>query len=67
MPFFIGAVVIAHQLGAHQGRLDILAFVFVVLRILYIMMYISGMATVRSAVWSLGLAANIGILFLGYN
>jgi uncharacterized MAPEG superfamily protein len=67
MPFFIGAVVIAHQLGAHQGRLDILAFVFVVLRILYIMMYISGMATVRSVVWSLGLAANIGILFLGYN
>lgn len=67
MPFFIGAVVIAHQLGAHQGRLDVLAFVFVVLRILYIMMYLSGMATVRSAVWSLGLAANIAILFLGYN
>lgn len=27
LPFFIGAVVIAHQLGAYQTRLDLLAFV----------------------------------------
>jgi uncharacterized MAPEG superfamily protein len=67
LPFFIGAVVIAHQLGAHQGRLDILAFVYVVLRMLYIMMYVSGMANVRSILWVLGLAVNIGILFLGYH
>jgi uncharacterized MAPEG superfamily protein len=66
LPFFIGAVIIAHQLGAHQGRLDILAFAFVVLRMVYIMMYVSGMATVRSAVWSLALAVNIAILFAGY-
>ena len=66
LPFFIGAVVIAHQLGAHQGRLDILAFAFVVLRMVYIMMYVSGMATARSAVWSLALAVNIAILFAGY-
>ncbi len=66
LPFFIGAVIIAHQLGAHQGRLDILAFVFVVLRMVYIMMYVSGMATVRSVVWSLALAVNIAILFAGY-
>ena len=48
LPFFIGAVIIAHQLGAHQARLDILAFMFVVLRLLYIMMYVSGMANLRS-------------------
>ena len=66
LPFFIGAVIIAHQLGAHQGRLDILAFAFVVLRMVYIMMYVSGMATVRSVVWSLALAVNIAILFAGY-
>ncbi len=66
LPFFVGAVIIAHQLGAHQGRLDILAFAFVVLRMVYIMMYVSGMATVRSAVWSLALAVNIAILFAGY-
>ena len=51
LPFFIGAVVIAHQLGAHQARLDILAFLFVVLRMMYIMMYVAGLPTVRSALW----------------
>jgi len=66
LPLFIGAVIIAHQLGAHQGRLDILAFLFVVLRILYIMMYVAGMANVRSLVWVAALAVNIGILFIGY-
>jgi uncharacterized MAPEG superfamily protein len=66
LPFFLAAVIIAHQLGAHQGRLDILAFMFVVLRILYVMMYVSGMATVRSVVWSAAFAINIAILFVGY-
>lgn len=66
LPFFIGAVIIAHQLGAHQARLDILAFLFVVLRIMYVMMYVSGMAKVRSMVWTLAFAINIAILFVGY-
>lgn len=66
LPFFIGAVIIAHQLGAHQGRLDILAFVWVVLRMVYVMMYVSSMATMRSAVWTLALGVNIAILFSGY-
>jgi uncharacterized MAPEG superfamily protein len=63
LTFFIGAVVIAHQLGAHQSRLDVLAFVFVVLRLLYIMMYRADMATARSIAWVLALAVNIAILF----
>jgi uncharacterized MAPEG superfamily protein len=66
LPFFIGAVIIAHQLGAPQARLDILAFLFVVLRLLYIMMYVAGMANVRSTVWALALGINIAILFAGY-
>lgn len=66
LPFFIGAVIIAHQLGAHQARLDILAFLFIVLRMLYIMMYVAGMGTARSVVWSLALASNIAILLIGY-
>lgn len=66
LPFFIGAVVIAQQLGAQQGLLDILAFVFVVLRVVYILLYVGGQASARSAVWSLALAVNIGILFAGY-
>jgi uncharacterized MAPEG superfamily protein len=66
LPFFFAAVIIAHQLGAHQGLLDIFAFLFVVLRMMYIMMYISGMGTPRTVLWILALAINIGIFFLGY-
>lgn len=66
LPFFMGAVIIAHQLGAHQARLDILAFLFVVLRMLYIMMYVAGMGTPRTVVWTAGFAVNIGILLVGY-
>lgn len=66
LPFFIGAVLIAHQLGAAQSLLDILAFLYVLLRIVYIMMYVGGMPSARSAVWAAGLLVNIGILFIGY-
>jgi len=65
-PLFMGAVIIAHQLAAQQARLDILAFVFVVLRMLYIMLYVSGQANVRSIVWSLALLTNVGIFFVGW-
>lgn len=66
LPFFIGAVIIAHQLGAHQAPLDILAFVFIVLRLLYIMMYLANLPMVRSGIWGLAFAVNIAILFVGY-
>jgi len=66
LPLFMAAVIIAHQLGANQARVDILAFMFVVLRILYIMMYVSDMATARSVMWVAALLVNIGILFIGY-
>ena len=66
LPLFIGAVVIAHQLGAPQTRVDILAVLFVTLRIIYISMYVAGFPTIRSAIWALALLANIGILFSGY-
>lgn len=64
LPFFIGAVIIAHQLGASQLRLDVLAFLYIVLRLLYIMMYVADLAAVRSLVWVLALVANIAILFV---
>lgn len=66
LPFFIGAVVIAHQLGAAQARLDILAFIYIVLRLLFIMMYVANLANIRSVVWTLGLLVNIAILFAGF-
>ncbi len=66
LPFFIGAVIIAHQLGAAQTLLDILAVVFITLRIIYIAMYVADLAMVRSAIWTLALLVNIGIFFSGY-
>lgn len=67
LPFFIGAVIIAHQLGAPQTTLDILSVLFVTLRIIYVAMYVAGLATVRSAIWALAFAANIAIFFLGWH
>jgi uncharacterized MAPEG superfamily protein len=65
LPFFIGAVVIAHQLAAPQAIVDILALLFVTLRVIYIAMYVAGLPTVRSAVWAAALLVNIAILFTG--
>jgi uncharacterized MAPEG superfamily protein len=65
LPFFIGAVIIAHLLQAPQLRLDVLAFLFVVTRVLYIFMYVADMATPRSIAWTVGLGLNIAIFFIG--
>ncbi|MES2511298.1 MAG: MAPEG family protein [Pseudomonadota bacterium] len=66
LPFFFAAVIIAHQLQARQTLLDILAFMFVVLRIAYVLMYVADMAKTRSSVWAVALVINICILFSGY-
>ena len=66
LPFFFAAVIIAHQLQASQVRLDVFAFVFVVLRMAYVIMYVADMAKSRSVLWFLALLVNVGILFLGY-
>ena len=64
LPFFIGAVVIAHQLGAAQAWLDGLAVGYVLCRLLFIALYLSDKATARSLVWGVGLLLNIGIFLL---
>jgi len=66
LPLFFAAVIIAHLLQASQTPLDILALLFVVRRIAYIMMYVADLANAGSAIWSAALLVNIGILFLGY-
>jgi uncharacterized MAPEG superfamily protein len=66
LPFFIGAVIVAHQLNASQGVVDILAVLFVTLRIVYVAMYVGGLPTARSAIWALALVVNIAIFFTGF-
>ena len=66
LPLFFAAVIIAHQLQAPQTRLDILALMFIMLRIAYVIMYVADLAKARSIVWTLALLVNIAILFSGY-
>ena len=66
LPFFFAAVIIAHMLQAPQTRLDVLALIFIMLRIAYIIMYVSDLAKARSTIWTLALLVNIAILFSGY-
>lgn len=66
LPLFIGAVIIAHQTGASQTQVDILAVLFITLRIIYIAMYVADLAWVRSLVWTAAMAVNVGILLSGY-
>ena len=61
LPFFIGAVLIAHQIGAEQGRLDTLACTYIGLRLAYIGCYLAGWSSARSVVWVSALAVNIAI------
>jgi uncharacterized MAPEG superfamily protein len=65
LAFFIGAVIIAHQLGAAQARVDLLAVAYVLLRVVYIALYVRGIGAARSAVWALAFLVNIAILFVG--
>ncbi|MEZ7849184.1 MAG: MAPEG family protein [Polaromonas sp.] len=66
LPFFFAAVIIAHQLQAVQGRVDLLAVVFVVLRVAYVAAYVVNKANLRSVIWMLALLANVALLFAGF-
>ncbi len=63
LPLFIGAVALAQQMGAVQARVDGLAAAFVLLRIVYVALYLADRPTLRSVVWALALAVNIALLF----
>ena len=65
LPFFFAAVIIAHQLQARQTVVDILALMFVFLRMAYVLMYVADMAKTRSAIWAAALLTNIWILLTG--
>lgn len=66
LPFFVGAVLIAHQLGANQVWVDGLACAYIALRVAFIWFYVANRANLRSLVWVLALATNVTILFVGY-
>jgi uncharacterized MAPEG superfamily protein len=66
LPFFFAAVTIAHTLSASQTMVDVLCFLWLLLRSLYIITYLGDMATARSGVWTGALVVNVAILLVGY-
>jgi uncharacterized MAPEG superfamily protein len=66
LPFFLAAVIIAHQLGAAQTPLDLLCFLWLLLRTMFIITYVGDMPTIRSVLWLAAVLTNVWILFLGY-
>jgi uncharacterized MAPEG superfamily protein len=64
-PAFAAGVVVAELAHAPQSRIDLLAGLFVLLRLIYTALYLADLATLRSIVWSLGLLAVIWLFVLG--
>ncbi|MYN11587.1 hypothetical protein GSY71_00240 [Pusillimonas sp. TS35] len=63
LPFFYGAVLFALYGQAVRGTLVGLMAAWVVVRILYIVIYVAGYGSLRTAVWGVALVLNIAILF----
>ena len=64
LPPFAAGVIIAQQLGAPQGRIDLLALAFIGFRLAHGLAYIGNWATLRSLVWSGGMGCVIGLFVI---
>lgn len=62
LPLFIAAVILAQQAHADQGHIDTLALSFVAVRVVYVIVYLMNLGTLRSLVWLVGLAISTAIL-----
>jgi uncharacterized MAPEG superfamily protein len=58
---FAAAVLTAIQTGAPQDRVDTLATIFIVARIAFIVCYVADRASIRTLVWTVGLAASLAL------
>jgi uncharacterized MAPEG superfamily protein len=63
-PFFAVAVLLAEFRLGPLRLIDELAVLFLIVRIAYVFTYLGNRSTLRSILWSLGFAINVGIFFL---
>ena len=63
-PFFAIAVLLAEFRGAPQSLVNELAVLFLIVRIAYVLTYLGDRPTLRSILWGIGFAINVGIFFL---
>jgi uncharacterized MAPEG superfamily protein len=62
LPLFVAAVVLAQQAHADQARIDQLAIAFVVVRVVYVAVYLMNQGNLRSLVWFSGLGLSVAIM-----
>jgi uncharacterized MAPEG superfamily protein len=63
LPFFASAVIVNHILGGAGITANLLAIAFVLLRALYIYLYLTGKQAMRSLVWLAAVVVNV-VMFL---
>lgn len=64
IPGFMAAVIIAHQLGANQDKVDAIALTYITLRLIYGVLYITDKAMLRSLVWAAGLVCIVSLFVI---
>ena len=63
-PPFAIAVIVAHLTGGTQLTIDILAGLYIFSRLMYIIFYLQGKGTLRSATYMVGLISTIALFFV---
>jgi uncharacterized MAPEG superfamily protein len=64
-PPVAAGVIIAHQRHVAQGRIDALALTFIAARIVYGVLYIANLPTLRSLVWLVALGCVVALFVSG--
>lgn len=62
---FSAGVFAAHLAHAPQARIDVIALAFIGARLIYIVLYITDRAALRSLVWVAGLALSVSLFLSG--
>jgi len=63
-PAFAAAVLVAQYAHASQHSIDVLSLTWVALRLIYGVLYIANLASLRSLVWFAGMACVVGLFIV---
>jgi uncharacterized MAPEG superfamily protein len=63
-PFFAVAVLLAEFRGGPQRLINELAVLFLIVRIAYVFTYLGNRPILRTILWGIGFAINLGIFFM---
>lgn len=63
IPAFMAAVIIAHQMGGDQSKIDALAMTYIVSRLVYGVLYMMNKGLPRTFAWTVSLLCILGMFF----